>query len=69
MSIKDNQLIFKCSSCKKNYEKDFNNESIKRFANTYEFCNKDINKFVLLFRKGFYPYDYRIAGTYLMEHH
>ena len=58
MSIKDNQLIFKCSSCKKNYEKDFNNKLIKRFANTYEFCNKDTNKFVLLLRKGFYPYDY-----------
>ena len=58
MSIKDNQLIFKCSSCKKNYEKDFNNALIKRFANTYEFCNKDTNKFVLLLRKCFYPYDY-----------
>ena len=30
------QLIFRCFECKKNYEKDFNNELIKRFANIYE---------------------------------
>ena len=29
MSIKDNQLIFRCFRCKKNYEKDFNKELIK----------------------------------------
>ena len=57
-SIKDNQLIFKCFGCKKNYEKDFNKELIKRFANTYRFCNKDLNKFILLLRKGVYPYEY-----------
>ena len=28
VTIKDNQLIFRCSSCKKDYEKDFNNELI-----------------------------------------
>ena len=38
--------------------KGFNKELIKRFANTYEFCNGDINKFVPLPRKGFYPYEY-----------
>ena len=48
---KDVKLIFKCFNCKQNYEKDFNKELIKRFASTYEFCNKDLNKFVLLLRK------------------
>ena len=38
--------------------KDFNKESGKRFANTYEFSNGDINKFILLLRKGVYPYEY-----------
>ena len=52
------QLIFRCFKCKKNYKKDFNKELIKRFANTYEFCNEDTNKFVLLIRKGVYPYEY-----------
>ena len=31
---------------------------IQRFANIYEFCNGDINKFILLLRKGVYPYEY-----------
>ena len=58
MTTKDEQLIFRCFECKKNYKKDFNKELIKRFANIYEFCNKDINKFILLLRKGVYPYEY-----------
>ena len=55
MTTKDENLIFRCFSCKNNYEKDFNKELIKRFANTYSFCNKDLNKFILLIRKGVYP--------------
>ena len=31
---------------------------MKRFANTFEFCNGDTNKFILLLRKGVYPYEY-----------
>ena len=34
------------------------NGLIKKFPNTYEFCNGDINKFILLLRKGVYPYEY-----------
>ena len=58
MTTKDEKLIFRCFSCKKNYEKGFNKELIKRFANTYSFCNKDLNKFILLLRKVVYPYEY-----------
>ena len=53
MMFKDDQLIFRSFECKKNYQKDFNKE--ERFANIYEFCNKDINKSILLLRKGVYP--------------
>ena len=52
------QLIFRCFECKKNYKKNFNKELIKRFANIYEFCNEDINKSILLLRKGVYPYEH-----------
>ena len=56
MTTKDEKLIFRCFECKKNYEKNFNNkELIERFANIYEFCDGDINKFILLLRKGVYP--------------
>ena len=43
MSVKDYRLIFRCIECKKKYRKDFNKELIKRFANSYEVCNGDIN--------------------------
>ena len=56
--VKDDQLISKCFKCKKNYQKDFNKELINRFASTSEFCNGDINKFILVPRKGIYPYEY-----------
>ena len=58
MITRDDQLIFRCFECKKNYQKDFNKDLINRFANIYEFCNKDINRFILLLRKGIYPYEY-----------
>ena len=51
-------MIFRCFECKKNSKKDFHKELFKRFANIYEFCYEDINKIILLFRKGVYPYEY-----------
>ena len=57
MTTKDEKLIFRCFECKKNSE-DFNKELIKRSANIYEFCDGDINKFILSLKKGVYPYEY-----------
>ena len=58
IKTKKEKLILKCFNCKQYYEKGFNKELIKRFANTYEFCNGNLNKFILLLRKGVYPYEY-----------
>ena len=58
MTIKNNQLIFRCFGSKNNYKKDFKNELIERFANIYEFCDRVINKFILLLIKSVYPYEY-----------
>ena len=58
MPIKDDQLIFRCFQCKQNYKKDINKDLIKIFANIYGFVNEDIDKFILLLRKGIYPYEY-----------
>ena len=51
-------LLFKCIDCEKEYGKEFNKELLKRFSNTYEFCDNDLNKFLILLRKGVYPYEY-----------
>ena len=58
MITKDEKLIFRCYCCKNNYEKDFNKELIERFASIYKFCNGELNKFILLLRKGVCPYEY-----------
>ena len=55
---KNEKLILECYNCKQHYRKKFNKELIKRFASTYEFCNNDVSKCVLLLRKGVYPYEY-----------
>ena len=58
MKVMDKKLIFRCFDCKKNYRKEINKELIERLASTYKFCNNDVNKFIMLLRKGVYPYEY-----------
>ena len=64
---KNKKLLSKCFNCNIYYKKRFNNDLIKKFRNTHSFCNNDttesssserINKFVILLRKGVYPYEY-----------
>ena len=52
------KLIFKCIYCEKEYEKEFTKELVERFANTYKFCDNDLDKFIMLLRKRVYPYEY-----------
>ena len=52
------KLILRCIDCEKEYEKEFNKELVERFPNTYKFCDNDLNKFIMLLRKGVYPYEY-----------
>ena len=58
IKIKNEKLILECYNCKQRYKEKFNKELIKKFASTYSFCNNDLNKFILLLRKGAYPYEY-----------
>ena len=52
----NNRLIYKYVECKnKSYK--LIRLLIESFPSTYQFCGAD-NKFVLLLRKGVYPYDY-----------
>ena len=55
-NFKDDSIEYKC--CNKSYQRKFNEKLKERFFNTYKFSNHDNNKFILLLRKGVYPYEY-----------
>ena len=55
--VKDSLIKYKCLSCNKNYSNKFDEKLKKRFKNTFKFSNNDINKFILLLRKGVCPYE------------
>ena len=57
ISDKDELLIFNCLKSSKNHKKHFNKYLMKRFANTYEFCDGD-KKFYLMSRRGVYAHEY-----------
>ena len=50
-------MNYRCKECNGISTKSIN-ELAEKFPNTYQFCNGDLNKFVLLLRKGVYPYKY-----------
>ena len=57
IGLKNNRLHYKC---KRGNDKSFKSINIlnKKFPNTYQFCNGNLNKLVLLLRKGVYAYKY-----------
>ena len=55
-SVKESSI--KYTSCNKNYSNITDEELKKRFKNTFKFSNNDINKFILLLRKGIYHYEH-----------
>ena len=57
-SIKDDFIKYKCLSCNKDYSNKIDEELKKQFKNPFKFCNNDINNFILLLRKGVYPYEH-----------
>ena len=50
-------MNYRCKECKGTSTKSING-LIEKFPRMYQFCNGDLNKFVLLLRKGVYPYEY-----------
>ena len=57
IGVKNDRLHYKCKECGRRCSKS-KDGLIKKFARMYQFCNGDLNKFVLLLRKGVYPYEY-----------
>ena len=53
--LKNERLNYKCKECKKEFKRP-TNKLKEKFPGIYQFCNGDLNKFVLLLRKGVYPY-------------
>ena len=53
-----NLIKYKCLTCNKNYSNKIDEELKKRFKNTIKFSNDNINKFILLLRKGVYTYQH-----------
>ena len=45
--LKNNRLIYKCKECREEWKRPIN-ELIGNFPSVYQFCNGDLNKFVLL---------------------
>ena len=57
VGLKNNKLIYKCKECKEEWKRPLN-KLIENFPCIYQFCNGNLNKFMLL-RKGVYPYAYK----------
>ena len=55
VGLKNNRLIYRYKECKKEWKRPIEG-LIRKFPNIYKFCNGDLNKFILLLRKGVYPY-------------
>ena len=57
IGLENNRLCHRCKECKNKCYKSING-LIKKFLRIYQFCNGDFNKFLLILRKGMYPYEY-----------
>ena len=57
VGFKNDKLIYKCEKCKNEWKRPII-ELKEKFPGIYQFRNGDFNKFVLLLRKGVYPYEY-----------
>ena len=55
IGLKNNRLNYRCKECNGTSTKSVN-DLIEKFPRMYKFCNGNINKFVMLLRKGVYPY-------------
>ena len=68
-SVKVNLIKYICLCCNENYSNEVDEELKKRSENTFKFSNNNISKFILLLRKGIFPYELQMNEKSLMKHH
>ena len=56
VGLKNNRLICRCKECNEEWKRPIEG-LIRKFPSIYQFCNGNLNKFILLLRKGVYPYE------------
>ena len=56
VGLKNDELIYRCRELKKEWERSIK-PLIRKLASIYQFCNGDLNKFILLLSEGVYPYE------------
>ena len=57
-NFKDDLIEYKCLCCNNGYQQKFDEKLKDWFFNRYKISKLDNNKFILLFWKGIYPYEY-----------
>ena len=57
-NFKDDLIEYGCLRCNKKYQNKFDEKLKEGFFNTYKFSNHHNKKFILLFWKSVYPYEY-----------
>ena len=68
VGLKNSRLICKCKECKEEWKRPLS-KLIENFPSIYQFSNGNLNKFVMLLRKGVFPYEHRIVGKNLIKLH
>ena len=68
VKLKNNILSHKSKEYREECKRPIN-KLFKKFPGICKFCNGGLNKFVLLLKKGVYPYEIWIAGKNLMKIH
>ena len=68
MKVTKNATKYKCKSCNKYYSNKIDEELKRRVKKTFKFSNNDINKFILLLRKGVYPSTWMNGKSLIKQH-
>ena len=56
--ICDKRFCYECGECKNEWEEPLDHKLIETFPSVYEFSEGDLERFLLLLRKGVYPCEY-----------